>query len=156
MAREGGEIMNRRSFLLSFSSGALLAGLTHPARADSGLSNDEVVDIIFDEVERVIIEEYFGLGSHDQGGHGKNKNKNKGLPPGLAKREQLPPGLAKQVQRNGTLPPGLAMRALPGDLVYQLPAPYPGTERVIVGSDVVLIRAGTRYILDVIKDVVTQ
>ena len=143
--------MNRRSFLLSLSGGVVLAGLGTPAAA-----NDEVVDIIFDEVERVIIEEYFGLGSYDQGGQGKNKNKNKGLPPGLAKRDQLPPGLAMQVQRNGTLPPGLAMRALPGDLIYQLPAPYPGTERVIVGSDVVLIRAGTRYILDVIKDVVTQ
>ena len=145
--------MNRRSFLLSCSGGVVLVALGRSAMATSNLTSGDVVDIIFDEVERVIIEEYFGGAGFHGGGHGKNKIK--GLPRGLAKRDQLPPGLARQIQRNGTLPPGLAMRALPSDLLYQLPVPYPGTERVIVGSDVVLIRAGTRYILDVIKDVVT-
>jgi hypothetical protein len=118
---------------------------------DDTLSNDEVVDIVFGELERVIIEEYFGYGAEQGSG---NKNKNKGLPPGLAKRDQLPPGLARQIERNGTLPPGLRTYDLPSDLIDRLPASPKGTRRVVVGNDVVLIREGTRYILDVIKDVI--
>jgi hypothetical protein len=103
-----------------------------------------MVGLVFDEIERAIIEAYFGRGSSF------------GLPPGLAKRDQLPPGLQRQIERNGTLPRGLATYDLPVDLLDRLPPATPGTRRVIVGNDVILIREGTRYILDVIKDVLTS
>ena len=49
--------------------------------------------------ERRIIEEYY---------HKSKKAKQKGLPPGLAKRGgNLPPGLQKKLDRDGKLPPGL-------------------------------------------------
>jgi hypothetical protein len=146
--------MERRYFLTTAIAGAALVSWPAArALSDDTLSNDEVVDIVFEELERVIIEEYFGYGA-DQGNGNKDKDKNKGLPPGLAKRDQLPPGLARQVERNGTLPPGLRTYDLPSDLLSRLPSSPKGTRRVVVGNDVVLIREGTRYILDVIKDVI--
>src|SRR4030095_16261332 len=36
-----------------------------------------------------------------------------GLPPGLAKKDHLPPGLERQLQRNGTLRPGMEKRVQP-------------------------------------------
>ena len=81
---------------------------------------------------------------------GKGKNKHGNLPPGLAKKGTLPPGLAKQLARNGTLPPGLAKRALPHDLLVQLPPPPPGCELVLVDDRVMLVRAATNLILDVL------
>jgi len=126
-------------------------------------------DIVFTEVEKRIIKEYFDAKAAKQaeeaGGtsgkvhktnkgkaHKANKGKSKDLPPGLAKKESLPPGLAKQLSERGTLPPGLAKRDLPPDLQSRLPRPAKGTERVIVGNDVVLIQAATRKILDVLFD----
>jgi hypothetical protein len=88
-------------------------------------------------------------------GRGKNKGHGKGLPPGLAKRDKLPPGLAKQLERNGRLPPGLQKRALPSKLEAKLPPPQTGTERIIVGNDVVLINAATNVVLDIIQGVLT-
>ena len=147
--------MERRRLISIFvASAALLPGMLQPALGDDDISAEETIDIIFDEAQRVIIEEYFGYASNE--GNGNSKKKNKGLPPGLAKRDQLPPGLARQIERNGTLPPGLQTYDLPPDLISRLPPAPNGTHRVIVGSDVVLIREGTRYILDVIKDVLTQ
>ncbi|RKQ70324.1 RcnB family protein [Oceanibaculum indicum] len=108
-----------------------MAALGGPSRAQS------VADAVFSEVERRLILEYFG---HPTGG--------KGVPPGLAKKGGLPPGLAKQ----GKLPPGIAKQALPSDLLRRLPAARPGTERVIVDNDVVLIAAATGVILDVLID----
>ena len=143
--------MQRRTFLKAGLCGAILSAATlRAARADNSLSDEEVVGVVFDEIERIVIEEYFGGQSQGKG------KKNKDLPPGLAKRDQLPPGLSRQIQRNGTLPPGLQTYDLPPDLIGRLPPAPGGTRRVIVGNDVVLIRQGTRYILDVIKDVLTQ
>lgn len=105
------------------------AALGGPVRAQSA------ADILFSEVERRLILEYFG---HPPAA--------KGMPPGLAKKGDLPPGLAKQ----GKLPPGIAKQALPTDLLRRLPAARPGTERVIVNDDVVLIAAATGIVLDVL------
>jgi len=88
-------------------------------------------------------------------GKSKGKGKNKGMPPGLAKKKQLPPGLQKRLAKHGSLPPGLAKRDLPADLQHQLPPPQPGTERVIAGSDVVLVDQATNAVLDILYDVVT-
>jgi hypothetical protein len=65
------------------------------------------------------------------------------LPPGLAKRGSLPPGLEKQLQRNGTLPPGLQKRVqpLPEECEVQLPHLPHEWERVILGSQIILLDA---------------
>jgi len=84
----------------------------------------------------------------------KGKSKHKGLPPGLAKRDQLPPGLQKQLDRNGRLPAGLAKRDLPADLMSRLPKRSTSQDVTIVDNDVVLLDTATGIILDVIKDVV--
>lgn len=105
-----------------------------------------VLDVVFDEVEKAIIRE-FGLEQQQEKarkGQGKDK-----APPGLAKRDALPPGLAKR----DVLPPGLQGRGLPDTLAARLPAAHPGTSRIQVGRDVVLIENATRRVLDVLQDV---
>lgn len=77
------------------------------------------------------------------------------MPPGLAKRKKLPPGLAHQLERNGKLPPGLQERSLPDNVKAELPPAKEGTERAIVGKDVVLIDKQTNQILDIIHGVLT-
>jgi hypothetical protein len=82
-------------------------------------------------------------------------NPGRGLPPGLAKRGgNLPPGLEKHLMRNGTLPPGLQKRLepLPVELERRLP-PIPvdcGCHRGIIGLNVVLVRNGSYFVLDVL------
>ena len=80
----------------------------------------------------------------------------KPLPPGIAKKiargGTLPPGIAKKIAPGGTLPPGIAKRYFPNDLIAQLP-PRPGQQWVIVGTDVLLIQAGTSLILDLLARV---
>lgn len=146
---------------------ALMAGLNTPsARAQSKMTTDRAMSIVFDEVQKRLIRDYFGeqagnQSSRDQGrGYGKGKRgkkgRGKGMPPGLARKGQLPPGLQKQLQRNGTLPPGLAKRQLPPGLSSRLgPLPY-DTERYVVDSDVILIRKSTGIILDVLHDVLSK
>lgn len=82
-----------------------------------------------------------------KGKHGRGN----GLPPGLAKRDQLPPGLLK---RGEQLPPGLAKRDLPAGLDAKLSPTPQGTERKVVGNDVVLIDTATNVILDTIENVI--
>jgi len=124
------------------------------AAADD-LSSTQVAAIVLTEVEKRIIGTYYQrqyaawVGTESPG-KGKGKNKHGNLPPGLAKKGTLPPGLAKQLARNGTLPPGLAKRALPHDLVVQLPPPPTGCELVLVDDKVMLVRAATNLILDVL------
>ena len=60
------------------------------------------------------------------------------------------------LERKGKLPPGLAKRELPRRLDNHLPDPWPGTERKIVGNDVVLLEKGTDLILDVLRNVVLR
>src|SRR5260370_41836884 len=52
----------------------------------------------------------------------------------------LPPGIAKRLARGKPLPPGLATRALPAELVTELP-PRTGFEVSIVGDRVALLDA---------------
>lgn len=102
---------------------------------------------LFSAAERSIITGYFRDYTLD------GQPRSKGLPPGLAKKDRLPPGLQKQLARNDRLPPGLEKRALPADLLSRLPAGHPGTERLIVGTDVVLVDAATQVVLDILRDV---
>lgn len=94
-------------------------------------------------------------GNKNKGDKAKGeKDASKGLPPGLAKRDQLPPGLAKQLKENGRLPPGLAKRDLPADLAAQLPSRPSDQDVTVVNGDVVLVDRATGIILDILKDVV--
>lgn len=129
--------------LLGFSP----ASAAEPIEAVTG----KVLERVFSEAERAVVEEYFKVPTQKKQEGGKSKKK--GLPPGLAKKGELPPGLQKQLEKNGRLPPGLAKRELPGDLLGRLPTAPKGTKRYVAGSDVVLVDAATEVILDVIRGV---
>jgi len=64
----------------------------------------------------------------------------------------LPPGIAKNLARGKPLPPGIAKRGVPNDLRSRLSIPA-GYELQTVGTDVVLIEAGTRVLADILRDV---
>ncbi len=134
---------------------ALLAGLVvvQPAVIVRPLAQD-VTDVVFDEIEKRVIRDFFGVKS---AGAGKSKKKGKSgnLPQGLAKRDRLPPGLEQQLQRFGRLPPGIAKRSLPADLESRLRRRQ-GIDRVIVGGYVLLVQRATGVILYILKDVLTQ
>ncbi|HVJ36012.1 MAG TPA: hypothetical protein VND94_23105 [Terriglobia bacterium] len=152
--------------MILLASAGLLAAAPHPNAAE-GSASDRLQPLIFvdqpstgaiiiDEVARRIIHDYYqrNLQAYQAGGysdgnaHGK---KNKGLPPGLAKKSTLPPGLQKQLERNGQLPPGLQYRGLPHDLLVQLPAVAPGYRYIILDDRVMLIRAATNVIMDLLQ-----
>ena len=69
--------------------------------------------------------------------------------------QSLPPGIAKNLQRGKPLPPGIAKKQVPGDLRTRITIPN-GYELSQVGTDVLLIEAGTRVIAEVLKDVIRQ
>jgi len=136
-----------------------------------------VADTVLSDLEKKVIDEYYRakagvLGTsrtaqpaaapaadpHSDKGKAKSKGppktppgqaKKEGLPPGLAKRDGLPPGLAKRDK----LPPGLQHDPLPADLAAKLPPERPGTERTLVGADVVLIDKATNVVLDILRNV---
>ena len=146
----------------------VLAALLLPMAAAQATNTgvvEETLGRVFTEIERQMIEDFYGerrgVGDDEGRGRGKNKgNKNRGnsdnMPPGLAKRDQLPPGLAMQLERYGTLPPGLAKRDLPPDLLARLTGPARGTARQVVGSDVLLVDTATGVILDILRGAAAQ
>jgi hypothetical protein len=93
------------------------------------------VNIVFGDRDRAIIGDYY-----------------RAAPGGGPK--SMPPGHAKQLARNGTLPPGIAKKQLPGDLIGRLPSVPRGYDRVIIGNDVVLVQISTNTIMDIIQGVV--
>lgn len=141
---------------------ALLAGLlvVQPL-AGRGVHAQNLANVVFSEVEKRLIRDYFrgegqGSGEAQHGGKAdKAKGKSGEMPPGLAKREQPTPGHQRQLQRNGVLPPGLEKRNLPSDLEGRLPR-REGVDRLIVGSDVVLVRRATGLVLDILEDVIAR
>jgi len=139
-------------FVLVGASLALTApAQSHPANQEH---DHTVVELaqgggIFSDEERRIIRDVLDIatGQSDQDSDKKDKgNKGKG-------NKGLPPGIAMKLERGGTLPPGIAKRDLPDNLISRLPARTDGALRQIVGDDVVLIEKGTEIILDVIRDV---
>ncbi len=123
-------------------------------------TGDGVLDAVLSELERKTISDYYRgrYGKNDDDGEyeqqkGKKDKKQKGLPPGLAKRATLPPGLVRQLQRKDHLPPGLEKRDLPSNLDHLLPDRLPGEKRVVVDNDVLLIDETTGIILDIMRDV---
>jgi len=160
----------RTLFILALSlfiSNGAMAQSTPPPQSTGNVLRT----VIFKEAEKRIIEDFLGVkvpitattsieeveeevdgGKKGKKGKKANKGKgrNKGLPPGLAKRRTLPPGLAKRQ----SLPPGLSMAKLPPELEAKLPPVQEGVERVVVDNNIVLIEEGTRLVLDVIQGVV--
>lgn len=67
----------------------------------------------------------------------------------------LPPGIAKNLARGKPVPPGIAKRGVPNALSAKLSIPS-GYELQTVGTDVVLIEAGTRIVADILKDVLRK
>ncbi len=62
------------------------------------------------------IEGGWGQRFHDHGwGEPWEYRSERGLPPGLAKRDRLPPGLEKHLWKHGSLPPGLQKKLDPHD-----------------------------------------
>jgi hypothetical protein len=154
--------------LLQISVGLLLAGLAGiapcAAQSEPGAAQPagpSVGDIVIDAVAQRVLHDYYARNAnawvvanpdYDSGNKKqKHKNKHKGLPPGIAKKGTLPPGIAKQLVRNGQLPPGLEYRPLPPDLIVQLQPLPPDHRYVIADNRVMLIRAATNVILDVLE-----
>jgi hypothetical protein len=73
-------------------------------------------------------------------------------PASYAGAQPHPPGIAKKIARGGTLPPGIAKRYFPGELITLLP-PRPGEQWLMVGTDVLLVQAATNLILDILPRV---
>jgi len=158
-----------------FCAAAFLAadpGATMPSspqllrQVDQTNSQPSAGAIVIDEVARRVLYNYYqqhlqaweAEDQDQQGEQGKskgkgngNKNKQKSLPPGLAKKGKLPPGIEKQLVRNGQLPPGLAYHQLPPDLIVQLPPVQPGYRYMILDDRVMLIRAATDIIMDILQ-----
>ncbi len=164
--------VHRRSLLRAMSFALPLAMLAPAAIADQPGQNGapgtqptvaaapDAADIFIGELEQRIIRSYYDrqLAVYQQSpawhdyekNKGKKKHKHKDLPPGLAKKGALPPGLAKQLARNGHLPPGLEYRSLPHDLIVELPPLQAGYRYVIADDRVMLIKAASNLILDVL------
>ena len=153
----------RLGLVLVFFVCALAAPAGAPLAQAGSAEGEDLAAIVFTEIERRIIEEFFGkdVGRQAEAKESKDKpDKDKGkaqeMPPGLAQRDQLPPGLARHLEKYGTLPPGLEKRRLPGDLESLLPRARPGTERVIVDDDVFLIQKATGLVLDILLDAIKE
>jgi len=75
-------------------------------------------------------------------------NDRAGLPPGLAKKDRLPLGLERQLQRNGTLPPGLQKRVqpLPGSCAARLPRLPRDWARVVLSGRIILLDPQQRIV----------
>ena len=132
----------------------LVLVLTMVGGVGAAVSVQGKVEIVFTPQERQMIREYYSKEIIEQAGGVKGKGK-KGLPPGLAKKEKLPPGIRKQLQRNGTLPPGLEkkMEPLPKEVEVRMKQLPPEYTRVVIGTDVIILDKTTQKILDIIHDV---
>ncbi len=126
----------------------LLGCVTNPSREPTVTGGVTInterahASIGFSDSDRAQIANYF-----------QKQSKGKKTPPGLAKRKAPPPGHQKQLDRNGTLPPGLQGRDLPSELEQRLSELPPGYIRLRIESDIVILDQKTRVIMDVIKDI---
>ncbi len=172
----------KRMVTLSLSLLIIFVGWL-PNQQSHATTAKDVGNIVFSEVEKRLIDEYFGrrlgrlperTGARDdddddrkkhRGGKGKGKGnqkakhdgksrgKSKGLPPGLAGRKDLPPGIQKQIARGQRVPDDVETYRLPEDLIRRLPRVDREIDRRVIGDDVVLIERGTNLILDVMEGV---
>lgn len=104
---------------------------------------DDRADFRFAEQHRYAVRDYYGgeLGR----GH---------CPPGLAKKHNgcLPPGQARKWRMGQPLPRGVAVYALPPELVTRMGPPPSGYRYVRVASDILMVAVGTQMVVDAISD----
>ena len=93
------------------------------------------VDVVFSIEERRAIEAYYASA------------------PTAPAMEALPPGIRKNLARGKPLPPGIAKKTAPRDLMTRLSVPS-GYEVVEVGLDVFLVEVATQIIHDGLMDVI--
>ena len=105
------------------------------------LAGEVGIGVVFTDGEASIIRAYYRDHGTPQRGE---KNKAKGLPPGIA----------RNLQRGKALPPGIAKQALPAGLVELLPPPPRGYERVVLSGKILLVEVATQVIHDVLEDVI--
>jgi Ni/Co efflux regulator RcnB len=99
----------------------------------------------FRDHDRTTVRGYYGQAFH----------RGKACPPGLAKKRNgcMPPGQAKKRWRYGQpLPRETEYHDLPRRLLAALPPPPEAHRYVRVASDIVLIVAGSRMVIDAIED----
>ncbi len=164
------EFERMKNFLLSCLL-ATAAAWYSPAMPTAAVAKtNDVARIVFHEVERRIIQDYFdrALGriivDDDRKSYGKGKKKHKyksrgkskGIPPGLAGRKQLPPGIRKQIAQGKRLPYGTDTYSLPADLRRRLPSIQGDVDRRVVGDDIILIQRGTNLVLDILVGVLRK
>jgi hypothetical protein len=116
---------------------AALLAVSTPTMAD--------LSVVFSTKEIAIIRDYYTHAQHDGGGKAKA---------GKQKQQGLPPGVAKNLARGKALPPGIAKQQLPGDLSQRLPPVRDGYERVIIDGRVLLVEIATQLIHDVLMDAI--
>lgn len=88
----------------------------------------------------------FSVGDRDRIRAHYSSNHNPGV-------EALPPGIRRKLARGKAMPPGIAKRSPPAGLRSSLSVPNQ-FEVFEVGRDVVLVKAATGIIHDVLKDVI--
>jgi len=147
--------------LVLIATATILLAPVSPLQADGAVllaQRDRTAQRVFSDSERRIIREVLGAATieTDAGTGGKKAKGSRGGHPGQARRGSLPPGLQRQLERNGHLPPGLEKQGFPANLSDRLPPPLPGTERLIVGNDAVLVDVATNVILDIMRDVIVK
>ncbi len=67
--------------------------------------------------------------------------------------EALPPGIRRKLARGQPLPPGIAKRSAPPELVLTVALPA-GYELVEVGLDVFVVEVATAIVHDILMDVI--
>ena len=142
--------------LIDAAKDAVIGGPSSSSRQEDETDDDKDDDKDWGKSKHKNKHKGQGRGQGKNKANNKGRSRDKGLPPGLAKKRRLPPGLRKRLAKHGSLPPGLAKREIPADLDTRLPPPPPGTERVIVGGDVALVDIATNVVLDILYDVVTR
>ena len=108
------------------------------------------IDVSFSLNEKQIISSFFADSDGGGAAAGQGKGKGKGKKNKGVSSQGMPPGLA---MKGGPMPPGIAKRQLPGNLVALLPPPPEGFERVIVDNDVLLIDIATQVIHVALTDI---
>lgn len=86
------------------------------------------------------------------GGVSREHARNFAYEEGIHGYKPLPPGIRRNLRYGHPLPPGIAMRPVPPQLLRRLP-PQPGYEWHIVGSDLVLTAIGTAIVADILINV---
>ena len=116
-------------------------------RGSIEISNENSrIKAVFGYEDRRHVQRYY---SHKR----KGKWKNKGMPPGLAKKGHHHPGVQKWLHKNQALPHGLQRHDLPDELERKLSKLPKGYIRVKVGGDIVILNKETDIVIDVVRDI---